>query len=163
MGRGVGAGRPSLPSLDGRRAQGSAAASRTAVLVAVAGGAAGLVAIVGEDLGRLDAEDERPAGLVGEGAVDDVEVPLGAVLRLVPARQPAELVIVGDGDRSALDDHVEPTPLVVPVVTTQPVLAAWFFTFCSSGPVHTCIAPPDHTAITGVTCGRLSARTVDSQ
>src|SRR5690606_38886541 len=50
-----------------------------------------------------------------------------------------------------------------PVVRTTCGLAARFRAFCSSGPVQKWTAPSSHTATSGVTCGRPSARTVVSQ
>jgi hypothetical protein len=50
-----------------------------------------------------------------------------------------------------------------PVVTAQFRLAARFLDFCSPGPLLKYNAPSIQTATTGVTCGRPSARTVDTQ
>src|SRR5690606_11878667 len=50
-----------------------------------------------------------------------------------------------------------------PVVRTTCGLAARFRAFCSCGPVQKWTAPSSHTATSGVTCGRPSARTVVSQ
>jgi hypothetical protein len=50
-----------------------------------------------------------------------------------------------------------------PVVSTHDGFSARFLALRSSGPVANQIAPACQTAISGVTCGRPSGRTVDSQ
>jgi hypothetical protein len=86
----------------------------------------------GQDLGRLDPEHACHVVLRTEAAFDDVEVPGAAVLGLVGVREALQRVVVGDADRFALDDDVEPL-----------------------GP-----GPSWKTPTSGVTCGRPSARTV---
>src|SRR5207248_7987088 len=50
-----------------------------------------------------------------------------------------------------------------PVVSTQDEFSARFFALRSSGPVVNQMHSPCHTAISGVTCGLPSGRTVESQ
>src|SRR5207237_9780496 len=50
--------------------------------------------------------------------------------------------------------------LFVPVVSTQWLFLVRLSPFCSSAPVQKWSAPSCHTAGRGVTCGRVSARTV---
>ena len=51
----------------------------------------------------------------------------------------------------------------VPVVRTQRASDSRFFVFCSSDPVQKWSAPSSQIVGSGVTCGRPSRRTVDSQ
>ena len=60
-----------------------------------------------EDLGWCHLEHERLAGLALKGAVGHVEAPIAVVLRLPCAGQAAELGLVGDSARRALDHNVE--------------------------------------------------------
>jgi hypothetical protein len=80
----------------------------------VAGGATRLVAVVGVGLRRYDREDVGRAGVVAEGPVGDVEVPVLPVLVLPCCRQVTQCAVVRDALGRALDDDVEPSPFVLP-------------------------------------------------
>ena len=102
--------------------------------------------------------------LTAEGVAGDVEVPDLAVLGLDRVRELLELGGVGDPDGLALDDDVEARgPGVGPGGQRDLARVLEVAAFCSPVPVTKCTAPSWWTPISGVTCGRPSARTVVSQ
>lgn len=74
--------------------------------------------------------------------------------------QPA---LVADLNGVALDDQIEALPEVVAAGREDAMrLRRMFRSFCSPSPVQKYSAPSSQTATSGVTCGRPSARTVES-
>ncbi len=110
----------------------------------------------------------RLAGSWRNAPIGDVEVPLPAVLGLPRRRRGhRQRVVVGAIHplRFSLDDlRRARTSRWFPVVTITLVVSGEVFCFLLLGArVVTCTAPSFQTAITGVTWGLPSARTVDSQ
>jgi hypothetical protein len=118
----------------------------------------------GQDLGRLYGEYERDAFLVGvpEGSVAGLELPPSVPFAGPCLGQAGKSGFVDDLAGLALDDYVYAR---VPLVAPGGESATWGFVrrltaFCSAGPVQKWRASSCHTATSGVTCGRPSARTV---
>src|SRR6516165_7064368 len=72
----------------------------------------------------------------------------------------------GSVTRTAVPSTTTSSPArnwLAPAARTQPGLACRFFAFCSCDPAQKCSVPSSQIAGSGVTCGRPSRRTVDSQ
>ena len=118
----------------------------------------------GQQLGRFDPEHGGRIFARAEHAVTDVEMPLAAVLGLVGVGEPLQAFRVGDPDRCALDDHIEaPSPAVVAGGQGHPAVVLEIAGLLLAKPGAEMDRCASMTPISGVTCGRPSARTVVSQ